>query len=293
MTPSLRTYRERPHWSFSSINQLLNICSLQYHFERETDAAPAFRSVSLAFGSAFHRAMEHVGRYRMDHGDTPQLAEVQDIFTDSWAYQNQQDVRFGSKETYESCRQQGLGLIRCALEHIDPEEEVLAVNEAFCVPLYRPDGTALDDPMVGEIDQVVRVGERILLTDWKTAARRWSKDQARHSLQATAYLAAYRTLYPGLMVKTGGMDFRFDVLVKNKTPVFEAHLTTRIDEDFARLSAIVAQAEALRDTGIRFPANGSFYCPGCAFKPQCRAWTGHPPVTLHDDSSRQATAQAA
>jgi len=274
MTPALKTYRERPHWSFSSINQLLNICSLQYHFERETEAETAFRSVSLAFGSAFHRAMEHVGRYRMEHGDPPQLAEVQDIFTESWTHQNQEDVRFGSKQTYESCQQQGLGLIRCALEHIDPKEEVLAVNQTFCVPLYRPDGTALDDPLVGEIDQVVRVGERTLLTDWKTASRRWSKNQARNSLQATAYLAAYRSLYPGLMTRTGGMDFRFDVLVKNKTPVFESHLTTRIDEDFARLSATVAQAEALRDSGIRFPSDGSFYCPGCAFKGQCRAWTG-------------------
>lgn len=129
-----------------------------------------------------------------------------------------------------------MALIRCALEHLEPDEEVLAVNEAFCVPLYRPDGTALDDPLAGEIDQVVCIGERIVLTDWKTASRRWSKDQARNSLQATAYLAAYRTLYPAMEAKSGGMDFRFDVMVKNKTPVFETHLTTRIDEDFARLS---------------------------------------------------------
>jgi len=283
MTPALETYRERPHWSFSAINQLLNICSLQYHFERETEAEPAFRSVALAFGSAFHRAMEHVGRYRMEHGDPPQLAEVQDLFADAWDRQNQHDVRYGEKHSYESCQREGINLVSCALEHLDLDEEVLAVNEAFCVPLYRQDGTALDDPLVGEIDQVVRVGERIVLTDWKTASRRWSKNQAQNSLQATAYLSAYRTLYPGLEFEASGMDFRFDVVVKNKTPVFESHLTTRIDEDFTRLTAIVAQAEALRDSRIRFPADGSFYCPGCAFKRQCRTWTGSKPVNETED----------
>jgi len=207
------------------------------------------------------------------------VAEVEDLFTDAWERENENalPVRYGEKHSYESCRDQGLQLVRCAVENLDLDEEVLAVNEAFCVPLYRPDGSTLDDPLVGEIDQVVRFGEQIVLTDWKTASRRWSKGQARNSLQATIYLAAYRTLYPDLESEPSGAAFRFDVLVKNKTPVFESHLTARFEEDFVRLSALVAQAEALRATDIRYPAEGSFYCPGCAYRTRCLEWSVRKP----------------
>ncbi len=33
---------DRPHWSFSSLNQILNICSLQYYFQRVERIEPAF-----------------------------------------------------------------------------------------------------------------------------------------------------------------------------------------------------------------------------------------------------------
>lgn len=54
---TLNDYRSREHWSFSSLNQFLNICSLQFAFDRIYRLEKTFTPISLSFGSAFHRAM--------------------------------------------------------------------------------------------------------------------------------------------------------------------------------------------------------------------------------------------
>ena len=58
----------RPHWSFSSLNQILNICSLQYFYQRVERLKPAFTPLPLSFGSAMHRTLEYINRCRMEEG---------------------------------------------------------------------------------------------------------------------------------------------------------------------------------------------------------------------------------
>ena len=64
--PTLNDYRDREHHSFSSINQFINSCSLQYAFQRIYRAPKAFTPVSLIFGSVFHRVMEWVSLSRRE-----------------------------------------------------------------------------------------------------------------------------------------------------------------------------------------------------------------------------------
>jgi hypothetical protein len=40
-------------------------------------------------------------------------------------------------------------------------------------------------------------------------------------------------------------EFRFDVVVKNKTPVFEQHMTTRSADDFVRFAEYARLAESM------------------------------------------------
>ncbi len=47
---------DRPHWSFSSLNQVLNICSLQYYFQRVARIEPAF---------TYGQARDHVISYML------------------------------------------------------------------------------------------------------------------------------------------------------------------------------------------------------------------------------------
>ena len=83
---SLSNYRDRPHWSYSALNQLLNICSLQYYFEKIEKLQRPFTPVSLVFGSAYHRVMEHIAAHRME-GKLPAAKDVRDLFRTAWERQ--------------------------------------------------------------------------------------------------------------------------------------------------------------------------------------------------------------
>ena len=227
---TLNDYRDREHWSFSALNQFLNICSLQFAFDRIYKLEKTFTPVALAFGSAFHRVLEWAALLRKE-AKTPQEDEARDLFRDLWSRQVQEDanIRFDDEITADTCSTQGADLVAAYLKAADPEERVLSVNEAFAVPLVDAQGSVLEKPLVGEIDCTVRKGEQTVLVDWKSSARRWPKDQADKSLQPTVYLYAYRKLY------AQEAPMRFDVVVKNKTPVCEQHVTTRTVDQFHRM----------------------------------------------------------
>jgi putative RecB family exonuclease len=264
---SLSDYRDREHWSYSSINQFLNICSLQWAFQRLYKVPKAFTSVSLVFGSAFHRAMEWAGMIRME-GGSPKPDDGAALFDDLWARQLEEtpDVRFDEETDAESCGKQGRDMIACAIREWPADERVLGVNRAFAVPLVDRHGVALERPLVGELDCVVEREQAQVIVDWKTSARRWPKGQATKSLQPTAYLYARTQLGESAGV------FRFDVTVKNKTPVSERHETTRTQDQFDRMVELVKMAESMIRAEHFLPNEQSFYCGGCPFQKACKAW---------------------
>jgi Holliday junction resolvase-like predicted endonuclease len=265
---SLAEYRhDRPHWSYSSINQLLNICGLQWALQRIHKMPPAFTPLALAFGSAFHRAMEFIALRRKEHQIIP-AQEAADLFDDLWTRQmlEDQDIRFDENATPANCAKQGRDMVACIVSAVDPDETVVAVNEAFCVPLIDAAGNSLEKPLVGEIDLVVEKAKVKKLVDWKTSARRWPKYQADHSMQATILLYAYKLLH--------GMDceFRFDVVVKNKTPVFEQHPTTRTSDQYHRMIELVKMADAMVRHEHFYPNEAGYYCSSCPYTAACSAW---------------------
>lgn len=134
------------------------------------------------------------------------------------------------------------------------------------MPLIDRWGNTLDKPLVGEIDCVVRKSDALTLVDWKTSARRWSKDQADKSLQPTAYLYAWSQL-------TGKpSSMRFEVIVKNKTPVVESHPTTRTLDQFHRMVEMVKRVESMIAAEHFLPNEGGMYCAGCPHQAACKAW---------------------
>ena len=105
---TLNDYRNRPHWSFSALNQFVNICSLQYAFQRVMKLPQTFTPVSLSFGTAFHRCAEWINLTRME-GATPKRGEAADLFQTLWERQAREDkrIRFDEDQTVESCGQPG------------------------------------------------------------------------------------------------------------------------------------------------------------------------------------------
>ncbi len=261
---------KRPHWSFSSINQLLNICSLQYFYQRIERVEPAFTPLPLSFGSAIHRALEYINECRMQDGPLELSADDgRELFAGLWRRQVEQDgnIKFDEKNSPESCEEQGRELIACYLENIDPQETVLGVSEAFAIPMTDREGESLEKPLIGEIDCVVARDGQPVLVDWKTAACRWSQSKADTNLQATAYTYAYSRLR-----QFGLVGFRFDVLVKNKTPVFQQLETRREGDDVYRFVELVKRAERIVEHGLYYPNESGFACKGCQFRTACRNW---------------------
>ncbi len=248
------------------MNQFLNICQLQFYFDRITRLPKPFTPVTLSFGSAFHRVCEWIGLVRME-GKQPNREEAVDLFGTLWGRQLQEDkaIKFDEEQDADSCSTQGREMIGCLVDNLDPEERVLAVNEAFAVPLVDAQGRVLVTPMIGEIDLVVEK-DRKELVDWKTAARGWPKGKADKDLQPTVFLYGYRQLHgeiPG---------FRFDVLVKNKTPVLKHHATERTLDDFYRMVELVKLVERAIQAELFLPSEQGFYCGGCPHQEACKAW---------------------
>ena len=260
---NLSDYRERPHWSYSSLNLLLNICSLQWMFEKIEKLPRPFTPVSLIMGSAYHRVMEFIAMHRLE-GRLPAPAETRDLFHTLWERERKEGPPMEkSEDPPEKLAEQGAGLVVAYLQQIDPRERVLEFNQAFAVPVGNS-----ERPLIGEIDTITAdaTGE-VTLIDWKTSARRWPKEQADKSLQPTAYLYAYGQLKPGCTDK-----FRFDVAVKNKTPVVELNPTTRTPDDLLRLERLVEKADQIVQHELFYPCDQSFACAGCQYAEACKAW---------------------
>ena len=260
---NLSDYRDRPHWSYSSLNQLLNVCSLQWMFEKLLRIPRPFTPVSLAMGSAYHRVMEFIAMHRLE-GRLPMPTETRDLFHTLWEREQKEGPPMEKTEDPpEKLAEQGSGLVAAYLQQVDPREKIIEINQAFAVPV----GSS-ERPLIGEIDCVVESADgQTVLVDWKTSARRWPKDQADKSLQPTAYLYAYSQLKPGCTDK-----FRFDVAVKNKTPVVELNHTSRTSDDFQRLERLVEAADRIVQHELYYPCDQSFACAGCQYAKSCAAW---------------------
>ena len=259
----LMEYRARPHWSYSSLNQLLNLCSLQWFFDKVERLPRPFTPIALAMGSTYHRVMEFIASQRMP-GTLPSEADTRALFHEVWERNGKvgPPLEKDDEQTPEDCANQGAELAVAYLKQLDPQERVIAVNEVFTVPV----GSS-DRPLIGEIDCVVEDAGGKALVDWKTSARRWPEDQADKSLQPTVYLYAHHQLNP-----SEAMGFRFDVAVKNKTPVVERNYTTRNPDDFRRLECLVDRAERVIASETFYPSDQSFSCSGCVHREPCRAW---------------------
>jgi len=264
---TLSDYRDREHWSYSALNQFLNICSLQFAFDRLYRLPRAFTPVALSFGSTFHRTLEWMGRVRME-GGTPEQDEARDLFQDLWARQVKEDesIRLEAGRDADDYGAQGADLVQAFLKATDLEEQVIAVSEPFAVPLIDQQGNVLEKPLVGELDCRVCKDDQTVIVDWETSAHRWPKKQADKSLQPTVYVYGHRQLHGA------DVPFRFDVVVKNKTPVCEQHMTTRTTDQFHRMVEQVKMAERMIEAEHFLPNEGSFYCASCPFQEPCRAW---------------------
>ena len=263
---SLQELRKKPHWSYSSINTFLNICSLQWAFRYVYRREAVFTPVALVFGSAFHRTLEYAFRLKMDGQAVP--ATTANLFSDLLSQlirTEEREVRYSEGDDIDAIHQRGRKMVEAYLGDSAGDENVLDVSVPFRVLLGEGE-EALEKPLVGEYDCIVQQGQQRLIVDWKTAARRWPKRKERLDLQPTCYLYAHTKNDPH------SVGFRFDIVTKTKIPAVDRRLTIRHPDQFTRLIEQVRVMEKMIRAEHFLPNDQSWACKGCPYGMSCQAW---------------------
>jgi PD-(D/E)XK nuclease superfamily protein len=257
----LRKLRKKPHWSFSSINSFVNICSLQWAFKYVYKEEPESTPIPLLFGTAFHKTAEWIATGRMKN-IAVKAEDAQAVFSEAWNWEcRAADNLSLPQEEWSLLNSTGRKMIEC-LNREWTEKNILNVSKVFAVML-----PGASKPFIGEIDLIVKDdSEDVVLVDWKTAAKRWPEGKAEGDLQATVFSFAWKQL-TGIIPK-----FRYDVVTKTKEPAYVQYPTIRTDDDFLRLSHLVGIVEKAVKAEAFFPNEQGFYCNGCQYASACKAW---------------------
>ncbi|WP_054033612.1 RecB family exonuclease [Desulfatitalea tepidiphila] len=261
----LSELRQTPHLSASSINEYVE-CSQLYKFGRVDKLPMEFKSDALEFGTCIHRVLENFYQAKM-MGDRMLLKDVHEFFVFTWLdmARGRDDIRYADGNDYNSLLMFGRDLLTAWYTKLpDDDFTILAIEEAFSFTL-----PGIDIPIIGAMDLVEQDSAgTIIITDFKTSGRAYSKDEVDQNQQLTMYQIAAR--------QNGYADreilLRFDTLIKTKTPKFEQYWTTRTDIDERRLIKKAAQVWDGISKGVFVANDTSWKCKGCAYKQACDAY---------------------
>ena len=267
MNKEIQKMREKPHWSFSSINRFMNICSLQWAFQYHYKLEPESLPVHLLFGSAFHNAASWIAIMRKQN-IYPCNEESENIFIEMLRLelQNSDSEKLSANQNeLNELENKGRQMISC-LNSKWLEDNIIDVAKAFSVLLP---GTSI--PLIGEIDLIVKDDDdKHVLVDWKTSGRKWAIGKADSDLQATCFMYGYEQIEP--TYNACDSVFRYDVITKTKEPTYQQNITHRNRMDFIRLAQFVRTIERAVNNEIFLPNETGFYCGSCQFKSACKTW---------------------
>lgn len=260
-SPTLDVYKDAPHWSFSSLNTLLNICSLQWKFKYIDKLEPETMSVCLPFGVAFHEGMSTYMQSIKDKNPDVELG-VETFRTDFTNRIDNDPLIDVCLEERNELLLKGENMIRVAAENYGDPMQIIDIGHAFSVDI-----PGSDRKLIGEFDLVVRDDKnKLIVVDWKTSASRWALDKADKDFQATLYSYAVSELIGTIPL------FRYDVVTKTKTPSFTPFLTERSWDDFKRAFKMIHTAERIVKNELFYPNEGCFSCASCPYGNECRKW---------------------
>lgn len=257
----------RPHWSYSQIGQFLR-CPLQYYFERVAKIPRTQTPSSMLLGSMVHEAL---AAYHL-HLQNGKTVTLQDLMPAMQATLEQSEAQvptaYKPSETRAGLIEQGEALVELYLREAPPIN-ILGVEQPLIVPLVTTAREVLEKPLVAIIDLLTASEEGLLVTEFKTSARKYGEAETESSLQASCYVHAVQERFN----KPAAVNFA--VLVKTKTPSFQRIETVRTADDFGRVGDIVQAIETVQRANGYFPIESPMNCSGCSFRQECRSWTGN------------------
>lgn len=254
-----------PYLSVSQIKTFLQ-CPRLYRFRYIDKLQPEFRSVALAFGTAWHAAVEH---YLAKHAAAAAVSteELVDVFRESLDHELADDavpVLFDDDETDAGALvAKARDMLEAFVLQYPLPDRVLGIEQAFMLEIAHPvTGEVLGVPLVGAIDALVERDGKVLVVELKSSKRKWSADQLEQDLQGTAYRMAARSL--------GYADAEVELVVttKSKKPDVQVERLVRHhgdEREFAELAADVVRAI---EAGVDH-RNRGWACRGCSHAGAC------------------------
>ena len=258
----LSDLRQQPHLSASSIGEYVE-CSLLYKFGRIDKLPMEHKAEALEFGTCIHRVLEQFYCARMI-GEKMLLKDVHQIFDTTWTgiAKDNDDIRYAEGNDFKSILMYGKDLLTAWYNKLpDDGFTILAIEDAFSINL-----PGIPIPIIGAMDLVEEDSAgTIIITDFKTSGRAYSKDEVDQNQQLTMYqIAAKRNGYADREIL-----LRFDTLIKTKTPKRKEYWTTRSELDERRLIKKANQVWDGISKGVFVANDTSWKCKGCAYKQAC------------------------
>lgn len=250
------------HLSYSRIQAFLS-CGLKFRFHYVNHVRPAFTPAALAFGIAFHEAIEEALAGLMV-GAPPVVTELLAVVARSLDEQNRDvPIQYADEGGKDAMLEMATRMLDAWVKWPRPPSRILAVEQRFELNL----APGLP-PVVGRID-IIEEGDEITLVDVKTSAKKWSTQQVdEHAPQ----LILYREAVKGLAADLGKpVKMAYEVITKTKVPAVERYVITETPEAIERQVKIVELVVQAVKAGLFIPSPG-WACATCPFAGPCREW---------------------
>ena len=256
------------HISFSSI-KTYQTCPRKFAYRYLENVPEEFKPSSLAFGSAFHIAVERVQEARMQGLGVPALHEIMTAFDTAWSNETiGTDVQFCKEEDAQSLRELAERMLAAYSEYAALEttlptpSQIISIEHSnrFRLLVHVP-------PIESRIDLLELHGTDLVVSDLKTSRSRWNDTKVQESipqlvLYATGLLPLMRELGANLIVT------KFVIVTKAVKPKVQILQPQCSQEDVVRLKENIAETWSAIQTGL-FVKRESWQCSQCQFKHRC------------------------
>ena len=178
-----------------------------------------------------------------------------------------QCIRFNKDETTDSLRQLAERTLT-AFQKSDaakPCGKILAVEEEL-----RGQVIAGCPDLLGRVDLIVEAADALLISDWKTARSRWSREQAE---DASEQLLLYSELAKDLAPKKP-LQMEFIIFTKTKDVAVDRHVLSVDPARLARTKRVVQNVWRAIESANFYPTPSAMNCPSCPYRENCRNWSG-------------------
>ena len=256
------------HISFSSL-KTYQTCPRKFAFRYLENVPEEFKPSSLAFGSAFHIAVERVQEARMQGLGVPALDEILSAFDTAWSNETcSADVQFCKEEDAGSLRELAQRMLDAYLTYASLEATLPAQTQIISIEHSNRFRLLADVPPIeSRIDLLELHGTDLVVSDLKSSRSRWNDTKVQESL---GQLVLYASGLLPMMREMGANRIvtKFVVVTKAKKPVVQVLQPQCSQTDVVRLKEQVAETWTAIQTGL-FVKRESWQCASCGFRHRC------------------------